>query len=302
MSMMFDALKAMETPAGNSATPASIPPVRARLTRQHWLAIAVGGGVLLAVAGWWASTTPAPAAVPVQSAQSSSHASTAAPIDNPPVAVTEARVAATAAIATPVPAATPATAAIAPPVPAVAIAPATPTAVPAVPATQQPTAQKQAIATPAAPETQQRAQPDALVAEISVRNAGDVAPVAEDQSVAALVAAIGTAVHAGDFSAADAQLAKLQKNLPPRSLTLLRMQAWVAHTRGDAATAIALYRKIVNRVPDDQTTTINLAMLEADNGQAESARDRLQQLRANADDANSVAVERAMRLVEAKLR
>lgn len=88
--------------------------------------------------------------------------------------------------------------------------------------------------------------------------------------------------------------------LPPRSLTLLRMQAWLAHERGDVASALALYRRILERVPGDQTAAINLAILEAAHGNGASARQRLRRLRA--DDSESRAIEHAIGMVEAELR
>lgn len=143
--------------------------------------------------------------------------------------------------------------------------------------------------------------PDALVAEISVTDAADAGRAEpEGRQIAQLVAAIGTAIHAGDLPAAQAQLAALEKQLPPRSLTLLRMQAWLAHEDGDTATALARYRQIVSRVPGDQTAVINLAILEAANGQPESARERLRRLRSL--DPESRAVKNAIDVVEARLR
>lgn len=139
------------------------------------------------------------------------------------------------------------------------------------------------------------------MAEISITDAASVERTEpEGRQVAQLVAAMGTAIHAGDLPAAHAQLAALEAQLPPRSLTLLRMQAWLAHEDGDIATALARYRQIVARVPGDQTAVINLAILEAANGQPESARQRLRRLRSL--DPESHAVKNAIDVVEARLR
>lgn len=120
------------------------------------------------------------------------------------------------------------------------------------------------------------------------------------RDIAQQVAAISDAIHAGALEQAQQQLDQLATKLPARSLTLLRLQAWYAHASGDKTQAAALYREILARLPDDLTTSINLAILEASNGQAESARRRIRQLRAQGSD--SRAVEHAIQQVEALLR
>lgn len=125
------------------------------------------------------------------------------------------------------------------------------------------------------------------------------APV-NTRDIAQQVAAISAAIHAGTLAQAQLQLDQLATKLPARSLTLLRLQAWYAHASGDTAQAAALYREVLARLPDDLTASINLAILEAGNGQAESARRRLRQLRAQESDSRTV--EHAIRQVEALLR
>jgi hypothetical protein len=53
-------------------------------------------------------------------------------------------------------------------------------------------------------------------------------------------------------------------------------------------------------VPGDQTSVINLAILEARNGEVDSARQRLRHLRAR--DTDSREIERAIGMVEAQLQ
>ncbi|MGH8084318.1 MAG: tetratricopeptide repeat protein [Lysobacter sp.] len=139
-----------------------------------------------------------------------------------------------------------------------------------------------------------------MVADISVRDASVASAAGDSQSVARVVAALGTAIHNDNLAGARQQLVLLTALLPPQSLTLLRMQAWLAHESGDTAGALALYRSIVARMPGDQTAVVNLAILEARNGDADSARQRLQRLRTR--DADSREIERAIGLVEAQLR
>ncbi len=276
MSMMFDALQALDASAGAPASPHAA--VRDRTRPRRWLLLATGGGILLTGSLLWAATRPATTAT--------AHVVPAAARTPPAPA---------AGTVAPPPAAAPRVPAAPAPTPAVAR-----TAAVATPAYEAMPVRPPAFATASAPAAAPSTPATALVAEISVRDASASDTPAEGQAVASLVAAINTAVHAGDFGGAEQSLAKLEAELPPRSLTLLRMQAWVAHTRGDAAGALALYRKIAERVPGDQTVAINLAILEADNGQPDSARARLQQLRT--DNVDSVALERAIQQVEARLR
>ena len=133
-----------------------------------------------------------------------------------------------------------------------------------------------------------------------VRDASEITATPEDRSVDHLVAAVGSAIQAGDFGLAQAQIVLLAKQLPPRSLTLLRLQAWLAHESDDHVGALMLYRQIVERMPGDQTSAINLAILEARNGQIDSARQRLRHLRAR--DTDSREIERAISMVEAQLQ
>ncbi len=295
MSMMFDALQALDASAGAPVAPprgASRAPARPR----PWLLLATGGGILLTGSLLWAATRPT--AAPATATATRTPATVATAAVTPP----RARIAPTPAVAAPV-----AATAVARTEPSRGLA--APAAASPAPAPAPMTARTEAIAAPAL-DTQPAQLPAfapspsrpaaALVAEISVRDANAKDAPSEGQAVARLVAAINNAVNTGDFGSAGQHLAQLEAELPPRSLTLLRMQAWVAHARGDATTALVLYRKIAERMPSDHTVAINLAILEADNGQPDNARARLQQLRA--DNVDSAALERAILHVEAKLR
>ena len=290
MSMMFDALQALDASAGVPVTPVRAA-ARNRARPRRWLLLATGGGVLLTGSLLWAATRPTATVQAAPVATRTLAASASAP---PHARIAPAPVAAAVAASHRTPSPAPVPQAPARPAPAEAIARTEVVASPAPAAAMPMRASAVATAhTPTIPAA-------ALVAEISVRDASENDTPAEGQAVARLVTAINAAVHAGDFGSAEQSLAQLERELPPRSLTLLRMQAWVAHVRGDAAGALALYRRIAERMPSDQTVAINLAILEADNGQADSARARLQQLRA--DNVESVALERAILQVEVKLR
>lgn len=105
---------------------------------------------------------------------------------------------------------------------------------------------------------------------------------ADPSTVQRAVADLDQAMRARDLEAARARLGSLAALLPPDSLTLLRMRTWVAHEGGDTDTALTGYREIARRLPGDRAATINLAALEAQQGDVAAARERLQALRAQA--------------------
>ena len=123
-------------------------------------------------------------------------------------------------------------------------------------------------------------------------------PASDDRAVAVAVATFEQAVRAGDFAEGQRQLDVLAGLLPARSLTLLRMQAWFAHQSGDAVQAIVLYGEITERVPADDNAAINLALLEAAQGDVDGASERLRVLRSRSGE--SAALSAAMAVVGAK--
>lgn len=126
------------------------------------------------------------------------------------------------------------------------------------------------------------------------RDAGD-----ESTTVAVRMAmnALNTAVAGGDEAGIDDAVTRLQALLPPQSLTLLRARAWVAHGGGDYAEAERLYRAILDRVPDDETAGVNLALLDARRGNVAEARTRLGQLASR--NGRSTQVAQALAELEA---
>ncbi|MGY0558948.1 tetratricopeptide repeat protein [Lysobacter sp. A421] len=305
---MFAALKRLET---SGASPAGTA-VRDGTPRHNWRLLQRWSPPLVAVmvllCGWWwfppAVTQPAdsgaamatatvsiPTVPPPTNDADDSRATTFALT---PVAANETAlvpVVAKPAVVSPVAATTPdiQTTANSQPPAAAPIAQATPS--PAPTPTPQPADQ-------VAPQKQPQPQP--LVDAISIRDASEATVPEDGQSVARAVAALGTSIKSEDFVAGAEQLALLSRLLPPQSLTLLRMQAWLAHESGDTAGALVLYRRIVARMPGDQTAVINLAILEARTGEAASARQRLQRLRSNSTDSREI--DQAIGLVEAQLR
>ena len=112
------------------------------------------------------------------------------------------------------------------------------------------------------------------------RDASVPAGQLDDAMVLRATQALEAAVAADDMPAAHAELARLEDMLPASSLTLLRMRAWVAHGSRDMTGAEALYRQIIERVPDDMNAGVNIALLDARRGDVGDARDRLTRLAA----------------------
>ena len=145
--------------------------------------------------------------------------------------------------------------------------------------------------------------PAAAQVQVSVRqrdaasdkgNTGD-----ETDSVAVRMAmnALNAAVGIHDDAATASAIERLQALLPPQSLTLLRARAWAAHAGGNPAEAERLYRAILDRVPDDETAGVNLALLDAQRGEVDDARARLGRMAAR--NARSPQVARALAELDA---
>lgn len=287
---MHAALQVLQQP-GSSDAPAPPAPRRWRAGTAG-LALAAAAVGVLVVAAWprlGAETETATRAAPVVAAPAQAAEATAAEL-----ALTERLDDASALVVLPPPAAdTPALA-------TVTVSDATPPAARAEPAAAlEPVA---ALETDAAVETVaavEPAVPAVPAAAVRISEAPDsTSPAPDDRAVALAVAAFDQAVRAGDFAAGQRQLDVLAGLLPARSLTLLRMKAWFAHQSGDAVQAIVLYREITERVPADDNAAINLALLEAGQGDVEGASERLRALRSRSGE--SAALSAAMAVVGAK--
>jgi hypothetical protein len=110
--------------------------------------------------------------------------------------------------------------------------------------------------------------------------------------IPALLKSLEAAVARDDAAAIEAGLALLRSQLPGDSLTLLRTEAWVAHTRGELVAAEESYRQILARIANDEQAGVNLALLEAGRGEAEAAQTRLRRLAA--ENGNSALIRRAL--------
>jgi predicted Zn-dependent protease len=80
-----------------------------------------------------------------------------------------------------------------------------------------------------------------------------------------------TAIRQKDFGRAETLLDALGRFLPERSLTRLRMRAWLDLSSGRDAAARDAYLEILERIENDENAGINLAILEARAGQGKEA-------------------------------
>jgi Flp pilus assembly protein TadD len=80
------------------------------------------------------------------------------------------------------------------------------------------------------------------------------------------------AIEAGNHALATTTIAQLTKIFPPESITLLRLRAWQALRNNEQALAITLYGQLVERLPDDESSAINLAVLNSKAGNRDEAR------------------------------
>lgn len=290
MSLIYDALKEQTGPAttGRARTRASWWAGQTERTRTTLL---LAGLLVLAVPLTYAATSALKHRGPLPQppvATSEPQAPVAVPMA---VEKTQAAPPAGLAVAEPVgiEAGAPLATGAAPPLePVVASAPQPAPAVdtrnagPAVPAPPAPpvAATGAANTIAAAPAAASPSAPSPISIKVERRTgAGTTArPDADDGQVARTVADIESAMSTGDLPAARRALAQLDAQLPGESLTLLRMQAWVSHADNDAANAERLYRRIVERVPDDINAGVNIALLDARRGDLDDARQRLTRL------------------------
>lgn len=79
------------------------------------------------------------------------------------------------------------------------------------------------------------------------------------------------AMEKDDLPTAKRHLVALEESLPSESLTLLRYQAWFALRSNNKDTARRLYASILDRVPNDESASLNLASLEVADHQSAQA-------------------------------
>lgn len=101
---------------------------------------------------------------------------------------------------------------------------------------------------------------------------------AADQDVSRLVATFRAAMARADHTSAKAALDQMGAALSPRSLTLLRMQAWYAVDSGDDAGARERYSRLLQRLPDDINAGVNVALIDWRAGRQAQALQRINEM------------------------
>ncbi|MBZ0105721.1 MAG: tetratricopeptide repeat protein [Sulfuricella denitrificans] len=128
-------------------------------------------------------------------------------------------------------------------------------------ATEKPKASDQ----PAADESNSIAQ-----ATVIVHDSAQAKPAVDEINRLAMAARL--AIDEGSDDKAEALLKQLAVNLPPESITLLRLRAWQALHNKEYTKAAMLYEQIVRRLPGDESASVNLAVLNWKEGRRDEAR------------------------------
>lgn len=100
------------------------------------------------------------------------------------------------------------------------------------------------------------------------------------------------ALRAKDFPMAREHLHAMQARLPASSVMRLRVEGWYAQCSGDKAMAQTAYRALLEIIPGDPESSINLATVEISNDQPGLARQVLSEALYVHPD--SVALHRAL--------
>jgi predicted Zn-dependent protease len=109
---------------------------------------------------------------------------------------------------------------------------------------------------------------------------------------------VNAAIAHGDHALAETLLGALGRFLPEESLTMLRLRAWLDVSAGRDEAAREGYRRILERVEDDENAGINLAILASRAGEEEEAARILASLvRRHPDSARLEAVRQALGVV-----
>lgn len=121
------------------------------------------------------------------------------------------------------------------------------------------------------------------------KTASDGGGEPDPQQVKAALSRLQAAVAAGDEQISSSTLSELQALLPTNSLTLLRARALAAHGSGDLDAAVRYYRSILQRVPEDEQAGVNLALIDARQGDIGAARERLSRMSSRNVDSQMIS-------------
>jgi predicted Zn-dependent protease len=74
---------------------------------------------------------------------------------------------------------------------------------------------------------------------------------------------------------AQTQLQGIQAMLPESSVARLRAESWFAHQTGDVDSASRIYRRLLEKVPGDELSSVNLAAIEKKRQRPDQAKEVL---------------------------
>jgi tetratricopeptide (TPR) repeat protein len=80
--------------------------------------------------------------------------------------------------------------------------------------------------------------------------------------VRALFDALNQALERQDKALAQTKLQGIQSQLAESSVARLRAESWFAHQTGDLDNASRIYRRLLEKMPGDELTSVNLASIE----------------------------------------
>lgn len=154
---------------------------------------------------------------------------------------------------------------------------------PAAEAATKPTQNAETVATPSPPASSPAASVAASTSEtapiasveVTAKAAGAVQATRSNDDVRMLFEALNQALENHDTSLAQSKLSGIQSRLPASSVARLRAEAWFAHQTGDVDNAGRIYRQLLEKIPGDEMTSINLAAIERKRQRPEQAKEVL---------------------------
>lgn len=277
MSLIHDALKSMDEPREPRRV---LPPAPAAAPRSRpaWLDAVLAFVAVVAAAwlGWmvWTSQSQRsdPRAVSVVPQRNASPAAEPAklpePAAAPAVSTDLTRVAAATGTPAPDASTSPAATSLATGKPASTVPLPKDTSVPAAPSAQGIAQATPAQAAPRQPRPPRPAVRDTAPATMSA----PAAPAVDEAPIELRFARFVAAMKESRTADAEQELALLKARLPAGSLGLMRAQAWFDLRAGRDASAVDLYRAILDRMPGDEEAAINLASIQSRQYKTEDAR------------------------------
>lgn len=113
------------------------------------------------------------------------------------------------------------------------------------------------------------AQPTAAIASKTVE-VPTLQPATDDMRM--LFDALNQALEGQDKALAQSKLQGIQSRLAESSVARLRAESWFAHQTGDLDNAIRIYRRLLEKMPGDELTSVNLAAIEKKRQRSDEAK------------------------------